>query len=337
MTLHELRLDRPFALEAGGCIEDLVIAYHTSDRAYKAGDKVVWVCHALTANSDVEDWWAGTVGPGNLIDTEKYYVVCVNMLGSAYGSTGPLSINPADGKPYYLDFPLVTIRDIVNATIEVRKHLGIDRIDLLVGSSIGGFQALEWAVMEPDVMANAVFMATAARASAYMTAYNESQRMALYADKTFEEASSADGGKDGLRCARSIALISYRSFDGYCATQFEADDDCLMATRASSYQQYQGKKLSDRFDAYSYWSLSRTLDTHNIGRGRGGVKAALSTIKARTRVIGIDSDCLFPARVLRSIAADIPGAEYFEIQSTFGHDGFLIEHAQLDELLKPLL
>lgn len=355
-----------FDFEAGGSVEGLRLVYHVSEpvsgsadigerggdclRGASAGRKVVWICHALTANSDAEEWWPELVGPGRLLDTRKYLVVCVNMLGSAYGSSGPSSVpsdflpekdgadeSPAAGRPYYFDFPLITVRDIVRANSLVRRHLGIESIDLLVGGSIGGFQALEWAVMEPDVVKRAVFIACGARVTPWLTAHNESQRMALEADPTFRAAQSLKGGEAGLRAARSMALISYRSYRGYNTTQSEPSDDVIFADRAGSYQRYQGKKLSDRFDAYSYYYLTRSVDSHNLGRGRGGLRAALSSMKCRAVVIGIDSDCLFPVEEQRFIAESVPGAEYHEITSAFGHDGFLLEYAQLEKIIAPLL
>ena len=226
---------------------------------------------------------------------------------------------------------------MVAAHILVRKHLGINKIDLLIGPSIGGFQAMEWAVMEPEKIGRAVFLATGMRVTPYMTAFNESQRMALLADPSFEEAASLEGGRKGLACARSIALISYRTFDGYNITQKEADDDVLFADRACSYQRYQGKKLVDRFDAYTYWYFSYALDSHNIGRGRGGVYAALAGISCPCTVIAVDSDCLFPPKDCKEIAGGISDCEYYEISSAFGHDGFLIESEQLSEVLERAL
>ena len=197
MQYHKLLIERPFFFEAGGVLPRLEVAYHTSPRPYSPGEKIVWICHALTANSDAEDWWPQMVGPGKLIDTDRYYVVCVNMLGSPYGSSSPATLNPETGRPYLLDFPRVTVRDIIHATIEVRKALGISKVDLLVGSSIGGFQALEWAVQEPEVIAHAAFMATSARVTPFLTATEESQRMALEADPSFREAASLKGGRGG--------------------------------------------------------------------------------------------------------------------------------------------
>ena len=219
----------------------------------------------------------------------------------------------------------------------MRKALGIEKIDLMVGGSLGGFQSVEWAIMEPEVIRKAIFIACSPRVTPWLTAWEESQRMALEADPTFRECASLKGGQAGLRCARSIALISYRSYEGYNATQGEADDDCLFADRAGSYQRYQGRKLSDRFDAYSYYYLSDSVNSNNVGRGRGGVEKALGTITAKCTVVGIDSDRLFPVEEQKFLADHIPGAEYHEITSKFGHDGFLLENNQLTAIIKPLL
>ena len=327
-----------FEFEAGGHLDSMDLLYFSSDRDYKKGEKVVWVCHALTGNANPEDWWAGMVGPGKLFDPDEVYVVCVSMLCSAYGLCGPATVNPATGKPYLLDFPRTTVRDIVNSQNLVREHLGIEQIDIMLGPSIGGFQTTEWVVMYPDVVKNAVILATSVRALPYLTAFNESQRMAMRADPTFFEAKDIHGGADGLKCARSIALISYRTSMGYNTTQAETDDDVIFADRAASYQRYQGEKLVRRdFDAYSYWYLSYALDSMNVGRGRGGVQKALSTVKAFCKVICISTDQIFPPEPLHEAAEAIPDSTYDEIESIFGHDGFLIENDRLITLLKPLL
>ena len=169
MTIHQYRHNGDFELENGGRIEDLTIVFHSSDRPYVPGHddrKVVWICHAFTANSDPQDWWPELVGPGKVIDPDKYFVACVNMLGSPYGTTSPASLKPGTDRPYYFDFPRITVRDIVNANILVRKHLGVEKIDLMIGGSIGGFQALEWMIMEPDVMKKALVSACGARVTA---------------------------------------------------------------------------------------------------------------------------------------------------------------------------
>ena len=318
-------------LEAGGRLENARIVYHASSA--RRG-RVIWICHALTANSDPRDWWPEMVGAGKPIDPEKDTVVCVNMLGSAYGSEGPARNNPKTGKPWLLDFPAITIRDTVKTFIEVRKHLGINHIDLLIGASIGGFHAIEWSIMEPDVFGRCLFLCTAPRISPFLGASVEAQRMALEADPTFREARDIHGGEAGLRCARAQALISYRSFYGYGITQAEEDPDTLFAGRVASYERYQGEKLVRRgFDAYSYLCLCNAFDSHNAGRRRGGVKKALEGIKARVTVLTIDSDQLFPPSESREWAAFIPGARVVEISSDFGHDGFLLETAKIAALI----
>lgn len=336
MRKQTLTLERPFPLEAGGTLPGLKLVYHTSPRPYRPGDRVIWICHALTASSDAEDWWPGLVGPGKCFDTERDFVVCVNILGSPYGSTSPASVCPETGRPWLLDFPDVTIRDVVNELILVRKELGISHIDLLTGASTGGFQVLEWCVMEPEVIRNAAIIATEARVSPYLSAFDAAQMMALEADPSFLAAKDLEGGKAGLRCARAIAMISYRSAEGYNRTQPETDPDTLFATRCASYQRYQGLKLANRFDAYSYASLVKACESNNLGRGRGGVEKALATIQARCAVVCIDSDTLFPPTSMKPLAAGIPGASYYEISSPFGHDGFLLESEQLSEIFHEL-
>ena len=335
MKRHVYHYGERFEFEAGGSLPALDLVYYTSDREYRPGEKVVWICHALTGNSNPEDWWPTMVGPGQMFDPQDYYIVCVSMLCSPYGECGPASINPATGRPFFFDFPRTTVRDIVRANILVRKFLGIGRIDLMLGPSIGGFQTLEWVIMEPEVVVDAVFLATATRVLPYMTAFNESQRMALLSDPTFMAAEDIHGGREGLKCARSMALISYRTFAGYNLTQAEKEDDVLFASRAASYQRHQGDKLVARdFDAYSYWYLTYALDSMNVGRGRGGVETALSRIKARCAVISITSDYLFPPEHGRSTAAALRDASYYEIDSIFGHDGFLIETDQLAAIFR---
>ena len=347
MHLHKLITDN-FSFEAGGSISNLEIIYHTSEREYKKGDRVVWLCHALTANSDPLDWWPEMVGENCWVNPDKDFVVCVNIFGSAYGTTGPRHFGDrvsengnresSAGSPEgYLDFPKFTVRDTARLFTLVREHLGIEKVDLLVGSSIGGFHALEWAIMEGDVIECAAFIATAPRVSPWLSAWMEVQRMAMEADPTFRACESLDGGRKGLEAARAISLISYRSFDGYNLTQYETDEDCLFASRAASYERYQGEKLVKRgFDAYSYYYLLWCVDSQNVGRHRGGVANALAQIKAKSIVISITSDGLFPPCESSEWAKHIPGAAYYEIESRFGHDGFLLETEQITKILETL-
>ena len=326
--------DRPFTLESGATLPSLDIAYHTYGSLNAARDNVVWVCHALTANSDVADWWPHTVEDGCFLDPADRFIICANIIGSCYGSTGPLSVNPATGEPYYTDFPRLTIRDIVAAHRLLADALGIGRIAVLVGSSVGGFQAIEWAVSEPERFDRLILIATDAKASPWAIAIDETQRMAIKADRSYGER-RPDAARDGLAAARAIGLLSYRGPWGYNATQQDRSDTPPLADdrRAVTYQRYQGEKLCRRFNAYSYVTILDAFDTHDVGYGRGGVAPALQRISADTIVIGISSDIIFTPREMRDLAAMIPLADYHEIDSGFGHDGFFVEHAKLNAIL----
>lgn len=325
--------EKPFVLESGEVLPSLTIAYDTFGRLNDERSNVIWVCHALTANSDVADWWPHTVEKGCFLDPEKYFTVCANFLGSHYGTTGPLSINPATGEAWYGDFPRITVRDMVRAHQLLAAHLGIESVKLLIGSSIGGFQCLEWSVMQPDFAERAAFIATTPRTKPWASAFNESQRMAIEGDSTFGER-SAEAGLNGMATARSIALMSYRGGMAYNKTQEdECYDDVGFERRVLSYQRYQGEKLRRRFNAYSYYRLSQAVDSHNLGRGRGKVEDVLKQIRAKSLVVAITSDILFPPSDHDVMVDNIPDVRYHLIDSDFGHDGFLVEHEQLNEII----
>lgn len=324
----------PVTLESGAVLPEVEIAYDTFGELNAERDNVIWVCHALTANSDVADWWPHTVEEGKFLDPGKYFIVCANFLGSHYGSTSPLSVNPATGKKWYYDFPQITVRDMVRCHQILAKHLGIERVKLLIGSSIGGFQCMEWAIMEPHFMQRLALIATTPCSEPWAAAFNESQRMAIRLDKTWGKESD-DAGLDGMAVARSIALISYRGGAAYNATQQEAEPcDASFVRRAHSYQQYQGEKLRRRFNALSYYRLSEAVDSHNIARGRGGIAEALGRIAARTLVVAISSDILFPPEAHVPLREHIADVEYHLIESEFGHDGFLVEHEKLNTIIQ---
>ena len=325
-----------FPLESGGSLKDITKAYHTYGTLSARADNVVWVCHALTANSDVADWWPGTVAPGRFLDPERYFIVCANILGSCYGSTGPLSVNPDTGEPYYRTFPRLTMRDVVAAHRILADALGIGRIHAIIGSSVGGFQAVEWAVAEPERFGRVALIATDAKASPWTIAIDETQRMAILADPSFA-LDRPDGGAAGLAAARAIGLLTYRGGSGYNITQQDATDDYTVPHRACTYQRYQGSKLVGRFDAYSYMAILDTFDTHNVGRGRGTLRDALARITAPTLVVGLGTDIIFTPGEMQTLASMIPGAEYRQIESPFGHDGFLVEADRLNEILHPFI
>lgn len=332
---QKFRYHQPFPLEGGTTLSQLEVAYHTYGNLNAERDNVIWVFHALTANSDAADWWSGLVGAGRLFDPEKYFIVCANVVSSCYGSSGPLSLNPQTGKPWYSDFPMVTTRDMVRAHQLLRKHLGIRRIYLGLGGSIGGQQAVEWAVSEPEVFRHVSLIATNARHSAWGIAFNETQRMAISCDHTWRDH-DPEAGKRGLMAARANAILSYRNYPTFAKTQAD-EPGKLDGFRASSYQNYQGLKLARRFNTYAYWLLTKSMDSHDVGRHRGSTAEALQLIQAETLVVGISSDILFPTCEQRFLAEHIPHAVYHEIDSTYGHDGFLIEFEQLTAILKNFL
>ncbi len=331
-----LKSTTPLPLEIGETLPHIEFGYHTYGQLNELGNNVVWICHALTANSDAADWWSGLVGAGKTLDTNKYFIVCANNLGSCYGATNPRSINPTTKKAYGKDFPLITTRDMASAHERLRIELNINSIHLLIGGSMGGQIALEWAIARPNIIKNLCVLATNARHSSWGIAFNEAQRMAIETDPTLYDDNKNAGSK-GLEAARAIAMLSYRNHLTYNQTQVDNSLDELKDFRASSYQRYQGKKLRERFDVLAYLSLSKSMDSHNVGRNRDGLDIALNKIQAPTLVIGIASDILFPPEEQQFIANHIPKSDIEIINSSYGHDGFLIEYKKIGNLLKNFL
>ena len=327
----------PLELESGAVLPELTLAYSSYGRLNEACDNVIWVCHALTANSHVQEWWPGMVGPGLAFDTSRYFVICVNIPGSCYGSTGPLTIDPRTTQRYYKQFPLITIRDMVRAFQRLADHLGIRKITLLAGGSMGGYQVLEWALMRPDFIDRLFLIATSAKESPLRIAIHAAQRLAIEADSTWGEPSGTAAAK-GLKAARAIGLLTYRNPTIFEERQSEEDEDKLDDFKAASYINYQGDKLVERFNAYSYWTLTRSMDTHNIARGRAGsIKRVLSRVSQEALIIGISSDLLCQLHELELMAKHIPQAELVTIDSAYGHDGFLTETTIISAHLRKFL
>jgi homoserine O-acetyltransferase len=324
-VVQKYKYENKFQLESGQCLDGIEIAYEI--KGNPSAKKVVWVCHALSGNSDVFDWWAGLFGEDKLFNPSEFQIICANVIGSCYGSTGPETLDsPAD-------FPLVTIRDIVNAHVLLRKQLGIESIDILIGASLGGQQALEWSIIEPNRIQNLILVATNAVHSPYGRAFNEAQRLALKSDPTFGKK---NGGKEGLKAARAIAMLSYRSYEDFEIKQSDLDSR-LENFRASSYVTYQGEKFLQRFKSSSYNSLSKAMDSHDVFRGRKSYEDVLGAIKANTLVVGVNSDVLFPISEQEYLADNIRFAEFGVIDSVHGHDAFLIEYQQLENLISDFL
>lgn len=310
---------KPFTLESGKELQDLNLCYHSYGELNEAGDNVIWVFHALSANSDVLEWWDGLFGLGKCYDPQRYFIICVNAIGSPYGST----------KPRDLSFPQFTVRDLAKAYQELAKSLNINKIHSLIGASFGGFQAMEFAYSFEGTVSNLILLATSAKESAWGIASHEAQRLALQSDESF---GTEHGGFAGMKAARSSAMLMYRTADTFIETQSDADEK-TDNFKAASYIQYQGEKFVKRFNALSYFYLTKCLDSHDIGRGRGGVQKALSRLDIPALVIGISSDALVPTRFQKEIAEALPQGQYKEIDSKYGHDGFLVETEQIAEVI----
>lgn len=338
MATEVFEYNQPFTLENGGVLPGYHLAYTTLGKLNAKRDNVVWVFHALTANSNPADWWPGLVGEGKLFDPGKYFIICANMPGSCYGSIGPLEVNPQTGERWFHDFPLFTTRDMVRAYKPLKDALGIENIYIGIGGSMGGQQLLEWAIEEPLTFDHIIALATNAQHSPWGIALNASQRMCIETDSTWKEKIQ-EAGIQGMKAARSIALLSYRNYNTYNLTQPRDKKTAWPVSHhfggeaAESYQRYQGEKLAKRFNAFSYYRLGQAMDAHDVGRGRGSVEQALERIKAKTLVIGISHDLLFPPEEQKKIADHVPGASYHLIESLYGHDGFLLEYDKIETII----
>jgi homoserine O-acetyltransferase/O-succinyltransferase len=336
MALKKFTYPGSFCTQSGAVLPVLQLAYTTHGTLNAGADNVVWIFHALTANSDPAEWWPGLVGAGKFFDPSRYFIICVNTPGGCYGSTGPLDTNPATGQPYYHDFPYFTINDMIRAYQPLRKALGIQRIFAGLGGSMGGMQLLEWAVTEPGLFQHIIPLATNAQHSPWGIAFNATQRMCIEADTTWAEKNES-AGMNGLKAARATALLSYRHYDTYGHTQPRTETINTAELSSDSYQRYQGEKLARRFNAFSYYVLSQSMDSQDLGRGRGSVAGALKQITAKALIISIDTDVLYPPAEQQLLAAEIPGAQYAPIHSLYGHDGFLLEYEQIEQLLAGFL
>jgi homoserine O-acetyltransferase/O-succinyltransferase len=330
--LNIFKYNEPFQLESGATIPGYHLGYTTLGHLNETKDNVIWIFHALTANSNPAEWWDGLVGTGKLFDPAQYFIVCVNMPGSCYGSIGPLSINPETEQPYYHDFPFFTTHDMIRSYQPLKEYLGIKKIHIGLGGSMGGQQLLQWAIEEPELFEFIFPMATNAYHSPWGIAFNASQRMAIEADNTWAQKSDT-AGLEGLKVARSIALLSYRHYDAYGVSQLETEINKLEHYKSESYQRYQGEKLANRFNAFSYYFLSKAMDANNVGRKYNSVEEALQRITCHTHIIGIKNDILFPFEEQQFLATHIPNASLTAIDSFYGHDGFLLEFETIKEII----
>jgi homoserine O-acetyltransferase len=340
--------------EAGGSLPRARIAYESWGTLSPERDNAILVLHALTGDSHLvgpDGWWGGIVGPGLAIDTDRWFVVAPNMLGGCQGSTGPASLAP-DGFEWANRFPYLTIRDQVAAQVAFSDTLGIDRWAAVVGGSMGGMHALEWAIGQPERVARLAILAAPPQTTADQIALNSVQIEAVRTDPLFRggdyyDAADGDGPTRGLALARRMALLNYRSRAELNA-RFARDWQSPISPVGSggrfaveSYLDFHGNKFTRRFDANSYIVLVEAMNSHDVGRGRGGVASALSMVQAQALVVGIDSDRLFPIEGQHLIAQHVPdtldGPLAVVLQSPYGHDGFLIETAAIGEQLRRLL
>jgi homoserine O-acetyltransferase len=323
-------------MESGVVLPGYHLGYHTFGKLNTDRSNVVWVFHALTANSNPIDWWSGLVGNGHLIDPERFFIVCVNMPGSCYGSLGPLSLNPLTDHPYYHSFPFFTPRDMIRAYQPLREFLGIKKIQIGIGGSMGGQQLLEWAIEEPELFDHIVPIATNAFHSPWGRAFNASQRHCIELDPTWK-SNQPEAGINGMKVARGVALISYRNQGTYNFYQADEDLNSLGPFKSESYQAYQGEKLAARFNAFSYFCLSQSMDAHQVGRGRTDISTALGRITAKAHLIGIHGDLLFTEKEQEFLAENINGAQLKMIPSLYGHDGFLLEFEAISKIVTDFL
>jgi len=317
---RQLVLAAPVALEHGAVLPQVTVAYQTWGELSPARDNVVLVCHALTGSADVSDWWGALIGPNGALDPDRDFILCSNVLGSCYGTTGP-------GTPEWdacfaarPEAPAATVRDVVHVQRRWLAALGIDRLRLVMGGSMGGMQALEWALLYPDVVDAIAVLAAPAQHAPWAVALSEAQRQAIYADAEWPHGRAAHG----LATARMMAMITYRSAENFAA-RFGAGRADPARPPVTTWLHRHGQKLVDRFDARTYVALSHVLDSHDVGRGRGGVAAALATLRQPALVVGIDTDVLYPAHELRALASGLPAGQLFWLESPHGHDAFLIE------------
>lgn len=325
----------PFTLESGFELPAVQVAYRTWGRLAADGGNAVLVCHALTGSADADTWWGGLFGPGRALDPARDFIVCSNVLAGCYGTSGPIQPHPEDGQPWGSRFPVVTVRDMVRLQAALLDHLGVGRLQLVLGPSLGGMQVLEWAASYPERVAAIAPIGVSGRHSAWCIGISESQRRAIWLDPDW-----CDGRypldrppRHGLAVARMIAMVSYRSWENFETRFGRKRQDWDGDFAVSSYLNYQGEKLHRRFDANTYVRLTQAMDSHDLGRGRGEYEAVIGALEMPALVVSVDSDVLYPPREQLELAQLLPRARYEMLRTPAGHDGFLIETDVLSQMI----
>jgi homoserine O-acetyltransferase/O-succinyltransferase len=327
------QLPDSFSLESGAVLAGVEVAYRTWGQLNAARDNAVLVCHAFTGSADLDDWWQPLLGVGKALDPEQDFIVCSNILGSCYGTTGATSIDPTTGKPYGSTFPDITIRDMVHLQARLIDALGIESLKLVIGGSLGGMQVLEWALLYPERVEAIAAIATSGRHSAWCIGLSEAQRQAIYADPHWQNGNydSNHPPAQGLAVARMIAMNTYRAWESF--TERFGRDVQNDQFSIASYLQRQGKKLVERFDANVYVTLSKAMDSHDVSCRDRDYKSVLQSIFHQTLVIGINSDILYPPVEQYELANLISNSTLKWLTSPHGHDAFLIEMNVLNQLV----
>ncbi|NQD37804.1 homoserine O-acetyltransferase [Permianibacter sp. IMCC34836] len=325
-------------LENGERLAPLELAWRSWGSLNRAGTNAVLVIHALSGGADLELWWPELLGTGKPLDPARDFIVCINLLGSCYGSSGPLSAHPDDGQPWQARFPRISIRDQVAAQSRLLRSLGVQQLRAVIGPSLGGMIAQEFALQHPDWVQSLVLIGTTAAHSAQAIAASECQRAAIRLDPAFNDGFYLPGSGPvrGLALARELAFLTYRC-DSELRARFGRHSGEHKNFAVLDYLDYQGDKFVQRFDANSYIRLTECMNSHDIGRDRGGVAAALQTLHQPTLVISLDTDQLYPVAEQREIARHLPNAQHVIIASRHGHDGFLTETDAVANALIPFL
>lgn len=334
--ITKTRLAQPFVTESGFRFENPEVAYKTWGTLNESRDNVVLICHALTGHAAADEWFPGLFGEGRVADCSKNFIICINVPGSCYGSLGPWSVDPKTGEPYRSAFPEITIRDMVRFQQQVLDQLGIRGIELVIGGSLGGMQALEFSVMDRRIR-SAVLIAMGKAHTPWAIGISHAQRAAITSDIKWKQGNydREDGPFNGIAAARMMAMITYRTPGDYnlkFGRKLQNEDGQF---QVESYLNYQGEKLAKRFDALSYIILTRAMDTHDISRGRGRFEEVLNRVEIPVQVVGINSDHLYPVEEQIELASLLPNSRFHEIRSDYGHDAFLIEFEQLNNIIKP--